>query len=86
MPLAELVALYEAAGLPTPAITRYELPSELEGLLSRSFPDPGDADAIRDLFERSLADDALGVGAQRRDGGIHFAYPVAVLAATRPAG
>jgi len=59
---------------------------DLEGLLSRSFPGPGDADQIRALFERSLADDGLGVGARRRDGGIHFAYPVAVLAATRPAG
>ena len=59
---------------------------DLEGLLSRSFPDPGDADEIRALFERSLAADGLGVGARRRDGRIHFAYPVAVLAAPRPAG
>lgn len=86
MPLAELVALYEAAGLPTPAVTCYELPSELEGLRARAFPDPGDADAIRDLFERSLADDGLGAGARRLDGGIHFAYPVAILAPARPSG
>jgi SAM-dependent methyltransferase len=84
--LAELAGLYAEVGLPAPAITRDELPAELEALLSRSFPDPGGADAIRALFERSLADDGLGVGARRRDGAIHFAYPVAILVAARPAG
>jgi len=57
--------------------------SEVESLLSRSFPEPGDADRIRALFAASLADDALGVGARRIDGAIHFAYPVAILVARR---
>jgi hypothetical protein len=64
-------------------VTRCELRGEVESLLSRSFPGPGDADRIRALFEASLADDALGVGAHRVDGAIHFAYPVAILVATR---
>jgi hypothetical protein len=55
----------------------------VEGLLSRSFPEPGDADRIRALFAESLADDAMGVGARRIDGAIHFAYPVAILVARR---
>jgi len=79
--LAELAGLFEAAGLPMPAVTRCEVRAEVEGLLSRSFPAPGDADRIRALFEGSLADDALGVGARRLDGAIHFAYPVAILVA-----
>jgi SAM-dependent methyltransferase len=81
--LAELAGLFERAGLPVPVVTRCELRGEVESLLSRSFPGPGDADRIRALFEASLADDALGVGAHRVDGAIHFAYPVAILVATR---
>ena len=81
--LAELAGLFAAAGLPEPAVTRREVRAEVEGLLSRSFPRPGDADRIRVLFAESLADDALGVGARRIDGAIHFAYPVAILVARR---
>ena len=79
--LAELAGLFEGAGLPAPAVTRYELRADVEGLLSRSFPEPGDADRIRALFAASLVDDALGVGARRVDGAVHFAYPVAILVA-----
>ena len=81
--LAELAGLFAPAGLPAPAVTRCEVRAEVEGLLSRSFPEPGDADRIRALFAESLADDALGVGARRIDGAIHFAYPVAILVARR---
>ena len=81
--LAELAGLFATAGLPAPAVTRCEVRAEVEGLLSRSFPEPGDADRIRALFAESLADDALGVGARRIDGAIHFAYPVAILVARR---
>ncbi|MGH7393830.1 MAG: hypothetical protein ACREM3_30890, partial [Candidatus Rokuibacteriota bacterium] len=38
-------------------MTHYRLAGELEGLLSRSFPDPGDADKIRAIFADALADD-----------------------------
>jgi SAM-dependent methyltransferase len=81
--LAELAGLFTTASLPAPAVTRCELRAEVEGLLSRSFPERGDADRIRTLFAESLADDALGVGARRIDGAIHFAYPVAILVARR---
>jgi SAM-dependent methyltransferase len=83
MPLAELVGLFAQAGLPAPVITRSEVRAEVEGLLSRSFPRPGDADTIRALFEASLVDDGLGVGARREQGAIHFAYPVAILVSAR---
>jgi SAM-dependent methyltransferase len=83
-PLAELTALFFGAGLPAPAVTRCEVRAEVEGLLSRSFPNPGDADAIRAMFVDSLPDDGLGVGARRHEGAIHFAYPVAILVAARP--
>lgn len=81
--LAELAGLFERAGLPAPVVTRCELRAEVESLLSRSFPASGDADRIRALFEASLADDAMGVGAHRVDRAIHFAFPMAILVATR---
>ena len=81
--LAEMAGLFEAAGLTQPVVTRCEVRAEVEALLSRSFPGPGDADRIRALFEASLEDDALGVGARSIEGAIHFAYPVAILAAER---
>ena len=83
LPLAEHLALFAAAGLPAPRQTFYRLQTDIEGLLSRSFPNPGDADRIRAIYEASVADDALDM-ATRRDGEtVRLAFPVAVLAARR---
>jgi SAM-dependent methyltransferase len=84
MPLAELIALFASAGLPPPASTFYNLESDLEGLLSRSFPAPGDDAKVRALFEAAVADDGLGLAVRRQGGHIRFAYPVAILRALRP--
>jgi SAM-dependent methyltransferase len=84
MPPAELKALFHGAGLGEPRTTGYRLEGELEGLLKRSFPQPGDDVEIRRLFAAALDDDALGVDTRRVGAEIHFAYPVAVLAADRP--
>jgi len=83
LPVVEHVALFAQAGLGEPRQTFYRLEGELEGLLSRSFPNPGDADRIRALFHASLADDALDVQARRVGDQIHYGFPVAVLAARR---
>jgi SAM-dependent methyltransferase len=85
LPLAELEGLFASAGLPPPTITRRRLEHELEGLLARSFPNPGDADRIRAIFEASLTDDALGLGARREGDRIRFHFPAAILVATVPA-
>jgi hypothetical protein len=84
LPLDEQVRLFREAGLPEPRQTSYRLEGELEGLLSRSFPNAGDADHIRELFAASLPDDALGMDTRREGDRIRFGYPVAVLAARRP--
>ena len=78
--LAELRSLFDAVGLATPRAAFCELRSDVEGALSRSFPAPGDADVIRQMFVDSLVDDALGVGARRHGDRIVFAYPVVMLA------
>ncbi len=83
--LAELEGLFAAVGLPAPRAAFYQLKSELEGLLERSFPEPGDAQRIRRMFVDSLDGDGLGLGTRRRGDAIVFAYPVAALGATRSA-
>jgi ubiquinone/menaquinone biosynthesis C-methylase UbiE len=83
MPIEEHLALYREARLPEPRVTWYRLEGEMEGLIKRSFPNPGDDDRIREMFEASLTDDRLGIQARREDGRIHYGYPVAVLVADR---
>jgi SAM-dependent methyltransferase len=83
MPPDELLGLFRAAGLPQPRRTFYRLEGELEGLLARSFPKPGDDEKIRQLFRASLTDDNLGIGTRREGDQIHYGFPVAVLVADR---
>jgi SAM-dependent methyltransferase len=86
MPETEHLELFRRAGLPAPRVTRYRLDGELEGLIARSFPKPGDDATLRRIFADSLADDTLGIQARRdTDGKIRFGYPVAVMAVQRPA-
>src|SRR5499425_1882198 len=84
MPGAELVGLFTSAGLPQPRRSSYELRDELENLLQRSFPNPGDDEKIRSLFRASATDDRLGIPIRLEGTTIHYAYPVAVLVADRP--
>jgi SAM-dependent methyltransferase len=83
MPMDELRLLFTRAGLPEPETTTYRLRGDLDGLLSRSFPNPGDDLKIRELFEASLAADTLDMDVQRTNGQIHYGHPTAVLVSTR---
>jgi ubiquinone/menaquinone biosynthesis C-methylase UbiE len=80
MPVEELRELFRSAGLSDPRIAAYRLEGELEDLLRRSFPNEGDADRIREMFEQSLADDGLDMATRRKDGKIYYGFPVAILA------
>jgi SAM-dependent methyltransferase len=80
LPLAELQDLFAAAGLPAPRLTRYRLETELEQLLSRSFPAPGDDERVRAMFRAALDGAALGMPVWRDGERIRLAYPIAVLA------
>jgi|SRR5579864_7386875 len=80
MPPEELRALFASAGIPEPRMESYSMEAELEGLLQRSFPEAGNAERIRKMFEDSVADDGLGMATRRKNGRILFAYPIAILA------
>jgi SAM-dependent methyltransferase len=83
--LSELKGLFGRVGLPDPDATFYELRGDVPGLLARSFPNPGDDLEIIEMFRASAADDRLGVPVRLDGEEIYYAYPVAILAATRPA-
>ncbi len=80
----EFKALFAEAGLPEPLVSYYCVESEMEDLLSRSFPNPGDADRVRQMFEDSLADNALDLNTRRENGQIVFSFPQAILVSTKP--
>jgi ubiquinone/menaquinone biosynthesis C-methylase UbiE len=83
--LTELEGLFGAAGLPEPDATFYELRGDVPSLLARSFPNPGDDVKIIEMFKASAADDRLGVPVRLDQDEIYYAYPVAILAVSRPA-
>src|SRR5215469_11377512 len=82
--LTELAGLFGAAGLPEPDATFYELRGDVPSLLARSFPNSGDDVKIIEMFKASAVDGRLGVPVRLDDDEIYYAYPVAILAATRP--
>ena len=81
--VAEHLALFARAGFGPPRQTFYRLETELDALLSRSFPKPSDAERIRAMVERSLVDDGLDMATHRVGDTIRVSYPVAVIAARR---
>ncbi|HET9284802.1 MAG TPA: methyltransferase domain-containing protein [Candidatus Angelobacter sp.] len=85
LPEAELRDLFEQAGLPTAEPHYYRFEGEMEDLLSRSFPNEGDADRdrLRKLFANSIPDDTLGLNTRRESGKIYYEFPVAVLVAEK---
>ncbi len=83
LPLQELSGLFTQAGLPMPRTDTYRLEGELEDLLSRSFPNPGDVDRVRKIFADSLADDALDLATHKKNGKIYYSFPVAMLVAKK---
>ena len=81
--LEELTGLCRDLGLHDVRMAFYKLDAKLEELLARSFPKSGDADRVRQTFADDIGVDRLGVSAVRRDGAIHFSFPIVVVAGRR---
>jgi ubiquinone/menaquinone biosynthesis C-methylase UbiE len=56
----------------------YQYPVKVENLLSRSFPEPGGADAFRRLVAADVGLNKLGINATS-DNGLGFSFPVVIL-------
>ena len=84
LPLEELLDLFSGAGLRVARAESYSLDNELEDLLSRSFPEPGDADRLRQVYAGSVPGDALGIGIRQDGDKLRFSLPVSTIGASRP--
>lgn len=82
--LEEMRALLRGAGLAGVREAFAGLPMALEQLLAASFPVPGGAEEIRRAFAADVGRDRLRLGLRAEQGGLLFAFPVVVLAGTRP--
>jgi hypothetical protein len=56
----------------------------VRNLLKRSFPNPGDDVKIIAMFAASAEDDRMGIPVQRDGERLNYAYPIAILAASKP--
>ena len=82
--LAEFEGLFGALGEVRRAFYKY--PVRVDDLLARSFPEPGGADAFRRTVEADIGPQELGIDASRdADGGLRFAFPVAVFSGSKRA-
>src|SRR5262245_10149675 len=82
-PLAFLLGLYAIAGLPEPEVRFYQVPAERERIVAMAFPAGGDYAGLRATLDASVDGDSMGVGARWDGGTMRFAYPAAVLVATK---
>ena len=58
----------------------YKLEIELEQQLSASFPNPGNADKIRQL----VANDSEGLVSCKKGKSVFLVYPIAIIAGRKP--
>lgn len=88
LPLSEMKQVFAAAGLGEPSVSFSEIRDVVSNLLARSYPNPGDDKKVIAMFRASAEDDSLGIEVRLAKGhggeAIHYAYPVAICAATRP--
>jgi ubiquinone/menaquinone biosynthesis C-methylase UbiE len=75
----ELLDLHETAGLRILRAESYKLEMQLEPLLAASFPNSGDAQRIRSLFEGDLLTGSLGLNSRCIGNDLHFAYPITMV-------
>lgn len=84
LPEQELRELFSSADLPDPTISHYRVECDLDDLLSRSFPNPGDEPKIRKMFADSIPGNTMDLNTRQHEGKIYYSFPVAVLVARKP--
>ncbi len=80
LPLTELQALFST--LDDVRQEFYKYPADVEDLLSRAFPDPGGADAFRQMVAADVGINRLGIDASSK-GGLKFAFPVVIMSGVK---
>jgi len=81
----EMAAIVGALGLSNVKTAQYKVEGELEKQLDASFPNPGDADKIREMFRADLELDRMGIDVHQHGNEIHFAVPILVTVGEKSA-
>jgi len=80
---AELTEWFHEAGLQDVKTQYFRHEFGVEEILERSFPNPGDADRIRQMVADDLGVDRLGIGVYHKEGKLRFAFPVVIVVGHR---
>ena len=81
----DLVTLAIGAGLRELRCADYLFTVDLGRLMKASFPLPGNAERVREMFEADVGIDRMGLSLRREDGFISLTFPVAIVSGARPA-
>jgi SAM-dependent methyltransferase len=84
LPPHALRQLLVLAGLRITDEHLYAWEVDADGLIRRSFPKPGDAERLRNLYEQDAGQDCIGMNARYLDGTLHVTFPTLILVATKP--
>jgi ubiquinone/menaquinone biosynthesis C-methylase UbiE len=84
MLLTELTGMFHDAGLRELITAFYRLDVALEKLLTASCTKAEDAQVVRQLLQDDLSVNRMGVGANSQPDGLHFAFPIVVMAGRKP--
>ncbi|MFA5923745.1 MAG: methyltransferase domain-containing protein [Methylococcaceae bacterium] len=82
---SEMASIVDASGLTNIKTAQYKVEGELEQQLKASFPNPGDAKKIREMFKADLELDRMGIDVHLQDNEIHFAVSILVVIGEKPA-
>jgi ubiquinone/menaquinone biosynthesis C-methylase UbiE len=75
----DLKALMCETGIIDLKTKHHELEMGLEDILRSSFPDPADIPRIRQLFQKDVLMDNLGMKSHLKNGGIFFYFPLSMI-------
>ena len=75
----QLKGLMQQTGLTNLKSKHHELEMELESILKSSFPNPTDLPRIRQLFQKDILMDNLGMKSHLNNGKIFFYFPISML-------
>ncbi len=78
-----LVALAVAAGLRDIRAADYPFTVDLDRLMLASFPEPGNAGRVREMFEADVGADRMGLSLRLEGGAIKLTYPVTIVAGVK---
>jgi len=79
----ELKELMEEAGLTNLKSKYHDLEMGLESILKSSFPNPADIPKIRQLFQKDISMDNLGMKSHMKNGEIFFYFPITMILGTK---